>query len=1565
MAHNNSLINRTIKASRGWFCLSFFILFFLPAEVTGQTYYGLFPSSGCSDNMKEMKTKDESNVIQWTCDESVNTNSTIWLRNADSKLNLYNQSVMELSNTVAIPCLTPTRDFKLKSPTSFKEMGLSTCDTLNRLNIWLTFKPSGMPDTLFVGVRPGPNHLFLFPTPHITFHSNKINTSGFFAKGSALSFEAEPPANINSDLLEWEWYVDGVKMTGRSDRWFETYSRTQWKDGSHTISCRYKKRDGQKYSPMGNIEIRQLTTKDKTIKAFPYWGADCADEEDLDSTNFCYNEKAKWGSFTIHPLEEYVHFYLEVLNEDIESSTITNDPSIRNFELLDAGDAGSEYTFFNLPTNCKAHAKEPYSPATIYFKIDGKNINYSLRPYITPSVKVSPDSVAICENSFEISSDQSVFTANGTGFVDGTCRYEWYYSRTKDGHYQLAPETQGVHFVPAHTGFYKVKATDGVFSAFSSPVKVNQNTEHCISADIYTKEGKNYTCVNGSLEMHTSLVSPGYTYQWKIGNMDGSNLQNIDGATGDMFYGNVNKPGEGYFIEVHYGSRSVLSHPFHIRALSRLNPISAHKLAAEAIPTEVCMDYNVTLHAHVNGKNDDTLPLIYNFYQASILKPILLGSIESANENIYFPTPVHNTGSTYYIVAVGCDQQLRSDKENMTVALRNDVNCANGNFYVKKTGNDYNDGTSWMNAFASVEHAIMTIRDLRKSMLYANTHINLHIAAGEYSPEKSQGFEFPDNVTIYGGYDELPTDNSLSGTMRNPVSPANKNGYATIFRSDSASQRIVNLVDEDNVKFVGIHFVGDQLTTNTDGRAIYVNGSNVTLDSCWISGFRAAASAPYPIAAVSFAKDKASTHINIDKQINIRHSTFSNNQGGEWGCCLNLLTDGAINIENSTFSHNTNDFKGGTAILSYDASPKVNIINSTFYDNTIVNAGGSFGCSVMRMAGGNPIFNIICSTVCGHLYKENGTLSIYHSIVECAGYADNYSNNFPKESPFVEESKDNEYNPRMFTANFKGSPFDKITTVPNCITQVLIPSNKLEIVSQAGAPYTQCILDQRGVRRNEIASTFGAYDNDYAVAIEQSSATECIKQSTFTSFRSAVSGLTDVKYQWVNNYSDVENGKTSTLKNVGIGTYWLEITGKDANDVPISLRSNEIQISDICETPGEFFVKAKVGNDSFAGTDWNKALATLDQALQLAKTFCEKNAGAQVTINVAAGTYTPNSASGFRLDKYAKELSHITIIGGYPENATKQDGTNPKGNSKSDGNETIFMPLNNKGRIFDLSEKVKGLRIRGIHFKGKPKMVVGGCALNMNGAEVELDSCWINEFSDASINQSGNNAAISINSKSRLTLRHCHFSYNNGRRSACIGISGSGNESSILISNSTFNNNTSANTGGVAILVEDEAKPSINILNSTFYSNRCQNSQYNACSVIRLAGNEGTSVKMYNTTLMGTCFNEKGSMELYNSLIEATGPNVLNSSSYIAYQGLTSNTDDVAISNHRKFADAFKYILSYDCGFSPVLRLKNGADADLDKSVNTLGIIEGVDLSTDECGKVRGAQSNMGAVESE
>ena len=94
---------------------------------------------------------------------------------------------------------------------------------------------------------------------------------------------------------------------------------------------------------------------------------------------------------------------------------------------LDVGDAGSEYTFFNLPTNCKAHAKEPYSPATIYFKIDGKtstthpgltsHLQSKYRPTAWPSARTL--------SRFHLTNQ---FYRQRYRFVDGTAAYEFYYS---------------------------------------------------------------------------------------------------------------------------------------------------------------------------------------------------------------------------------------------------------------------------------------------------------------------------------------------------------------------------------------------------------------------------------------------------------------------------------------------------------------------------------------------------------------------------------------------------------------------------------------------------------------------------------------------------------------------------------------------------------------------------------------------------------------------------------------------------------------------------------------------------------------------------------------------------------------------------------------------------------------------------------------------------------------------------------------------------------------------------------------------------------------------------------
>lgn len=1527
----------------------------VPETATSQNYYGLFPSKEASNTVRKMKTIDESNVIYWQCDGSVTTATTIELRTAESELSVYNQGIPELSTETPVACLTPNREFKLRKPTSFRDMGLSLCDTINKLNIWLTFKSNGEPDTLFVGVRPSKRHMFSFPTPKIIYHSDNVTNNGKFVKGAAISFEAESPEGINGNYLEWEWYVDGELMTGRSDRWFETYSRTKWADGKHTIGCRYKKKNGKRFSEMGTIDIWQVQTTNKNIRAVPYWGADCTDEENLDSTNFCYNKESRWGSFVLHPLEDYVHFYMEFLNEDIQTSTITNTAKVSNFELLEASPADRDYKFFFLPTNCKGHAREPYSPVTIYFRLQGKNINYSLIPYIKPMAIVSPDSVEICENSFEAASEKSIFTVTASGFPNKNYQRIWYYSKTKKGNYQQVAKTVDSTFIPDHTGYYKVMVTDGVFSTMSEPVLVKQRNTDCLSAEIYTKDGRDYTCENGTLELNVSLTSSVYTYQWKIGNTDGTNLHNIAGATGTMFYGSANKPNESYFVEVRYGSRSVLSNPFHIHQLARLNASTA-SLVTEASPTQVCIDYNTTLKARVDGLVHDTLPLRYRFYRASFNEPILLNEKESTDENVYFSTPVHSNGSKFYVVVVGCDQQLRT-KENVTVNLRNDESCGRSDFYVKKTGDNYQDGTNWKNAFATIEKAISTINSLRQSELYANTPATIHLAAGIYFPEREEGFIIPDNTTIYGGYDELPTDKSISGIQRNPISPANPNGYATVMRSDSAGQRIMYIKDKNNVKIVGIHFEGDKGLTQLDGRAIYMDNSSVTIDSCWISNFQISKLAIDPTSAVTLLRSTNAKRDDIKPALHINHSSFSKNVGNEWGGCVSVLCDANVTIKNSAFVQNSNKYKGGAALLTYNASPNIEIENSTFYNNQVTGQGGAYGSSVIRMVGGEPICNIYSSTICDHFYKEAGKLNIYHSIVECAGNADVYKNNFPKKSPFVAEEKDNAYNSRRFGANFKGNSFNKISSIDNCITQVLIPSNKLGIIGQAGAPHPRCMVDQRGIKRNIIASTYGAYEEEYSVAIDYSKKEECNNGDTRASLKSAVSGLTNYTYQWVNNYSDMPGQNGPELVNTGLGTYWLEVKGKDRHGKDISIQSNEIRVSDICEVPGEYFVNATDGKDEFAGTTWSQAVQTLDRALTIAREFREKNPSRSVTINLTAGTYTPSTSAGFKV----KDLTDLTIRGGFSESASRDDKSEPKMSQQAEGYETILMAKDNKGRIFDLGNKVKNFHVVGVHMKGVKNQISAGGAFNINGAEVAIDSCWITGFNDASVTQEGNNSCINITSTSKVSISNSFVAGNIGKQSGVFGINGSGNKTKLDVYNSTFHANWSQKTGGAVLYVSNSASPTIKFMNSTCFSNRTSNTDQGACSNFKVVGKDSTSISLYYCSMFGTYLVENGKMELHNSLVEAAGENCVLDNSFISYPHLKKNSEDMDLYSHRKFADSFKYTLTFDCGFIPVLELKKEGDAEIVKKVPSIETIDGYDLNNDECGKFRPQESNMGA----
>ena len=274
-------------------------------------------------------------------------------------------------------------------------------------------------------------------------------------------------------------------------------------------------------------------------------------------------------------------------------------------------------------------------------------------------------------------------------------------------------------------------------------------------------------------------------------------------------------------------------------------------------------------------------------------------------------------------------------------------------------------------------------------------------------------------------------------------------------------------------------------------------------------------------------------------------------------------------------------------------------------------------------------------------------MKIYNSLVECAGRCDEYVNNYPAKSKFKEATKDANETlwAKEFLANFKGTIASKLSSRGG-ITQVLMPSNKLEIVGQAGAPHKLTPTDQRGIQRSSISSTFGACDADYSAVIEMTDQGCPDHKNTRASFKSTISGLTNAMYQWVDNYNDLPNEKGSTMKNAPIGTYWLDVKGIDASGNYVTISSNEIRVSDVCEEPGIFYVKTqeKGGSDEFAGTTWDQAFQSLEKAVEaVAKYKKENGADAAATIHIAGGEYTLQKDAGLTLG----DLRNVNVLGGY------------------------------------------------------------------------------------------------------------------------------------------------------------------------------------------------------------------------------------------------------------------------------------------------------------------------------
>ena len=103
-------------------------------------------------------------------------------------------------------------------------------------------------------------------------------------------------------------------------------------------------------------------------------------------------------------------------------------------------------------------------------------------------------------------------TAKATGFMPGTTQYIWMYSKEKDGVYEELKAPQVRNFVPSRAGFYKVKATDRVYSCESEPVEAGLKTTDCQPVEIICTD-RDYVCKDSKTILKSSLIGNEYKYK--------------------------------------------------------------------------------------------------------------------------------------------------------------------------------------------------------------------------------------------------------------------------------------------------------------------------------------------------------------------------------------------------------------------------------------------------------------------------------------------------------------------------------------------------------------------------------------------------------------------------------------------------------------------------------------------------------------------------------------------------------------------------------------------------------------------------------------------------------------------------------------------------------------------------------------------------------------------------------------------------------------------------------------------------------------------------------------------
>ncbi|HKO80643.1 MAG TPA: MopE-related protein, partial [Chitinophagaceae bacterium] len=337
-------------------------------------------------------------------------------------------------------------------------------------------------------------------------------------------------------------------------------------------------------------------------------------------------------------------------------------------------------------------------------------------------------------------------------------------------------------------------------------------------------------------------------------------------------------------------------------------------------------------------------------------------------------------------------------------------------FYVKPSGSDVNNGTSWATAFESIQ----------KALVVATPGSKILVAAGTYYPDegfnavdnlRSSTFALKNQVSLYGGFEpEFGIDDlndtrvkrsRLSGDLIQDDFSNNliDNAFHVVTAPSGINSSTVLdgfIITAGNANGGGIH---------NNGGGMYNDGAGPTISNCSFFANNASTGGGIynlggqPVIINSgFTQNKAffgGGIYNAQGIATISNCFFSNNTGSSTGGGIYNASSGSI-ITNCEFVANASQYGGGL----YNNNSAVNITNCTIYGNNSTSSGGGIynEAAFLNPSAPPKISNCIIWGNSTAIYNSIAVPEVNHSIVQ-GGYTG--TNNIDQDPLFVNAANGN------------------------------------------------------------------------------------------------------------------------------------------------------------------------------------------------------------------------------------------------------------------------------------------------------------------------------------------------------------------------------------------------------------------------------------------------------------------------------------------------------------------------------------------------------------------------------